>query len=194
MTRLTRLATALAALAAVSAPACGQAAGGDSLAHRQVAIEGTVDASAAYAGGTIFVTTTFGKTIAIDAASGNIRWTYTPPNYSDWAGSYRITNSTPVVDPSGRFVYAAAPDGQVRELDASSGRELWSTAITRLPAREKIASPLTYFHGRIIAVTGGYIGDAPPYQGHVAILDASNGHLISVWNSLCSDRSGLIEP
>ena len=42
----------------------------------------------------------------------------------------------------------------------------------------------------MIAVTGGYIGDAPPYQGHVAVLDAENGALLRVWNSLCSDRSG----
>src|SRR5581483_2710333 len=42
--------------------------------------------------------------------------------------------------------------------------------------------------------TGGYIGDPPPYQGHVAILDAASGKLLHVWNSLCSNRHGLIEP
>lgn len=71
---------------------------------------------------------------------------------------------------------------------------LWSTPITLLPQREKIASSLNYFHGNIIAVTGGYIGDASPYQGHVAILDAATGNLTHVWNSLCSDRHALINP
>ena len=71
---------------------------------------------------------------------------------------------------------------------------MWSTAITTLPEREKIASPLNYDRGRVIAVTGGYIGDAPPYQGHVAILDAASGRLVHVWNSLCSDRHELIDP
>jgi hypothetical protein len=46
----------------------------------------------------------------------------------------------------------------------------------------------------VIATTGGYIGDAPPYQGHVSILDASTGQLLHTWNSLCSDRAGLIDP
>jgi glucose dehydrogenase len=45
-----------------------------SLRRQQVAIDGTVDASASYAGGVFFVTTTYGKTLAIDAASGAIRW------------------------------------------------------------------------------------------------------------------------
>ena len=46
----------------------------------------------------------------------------------------------------------------------------------------------------MIAVTAGYIGDRPPYQGHVAILDSNSGKLLQVWNSLCSDRTGLLDP
>src|SRR6202007_2364639 len=63
-----------------------------------------------------------------------------------------------------------------------------------LAQREKIASPLKFFAGKVIAVTGGYIGDAPPYQGHVAVIDAQSGRLLQVWNSLCSNRAGLIDP
>ena len=57
-----------------------------------------------------------------------------------------------------------------------------------------MASPLKLFQGRVIAVTAGYIGDRPPYQGHVAILDGHSGALLRVWNSLCSNRTGLLEP
>jgi hypothetical protein len=46
----------------------------------------------------------------------------------------------------------------------------------------------------VIAVTGGYIGDQPPYQGHVAILDGGSGKPLQVWNSLCSNRTGLMQP
>jgi hypothetical protein len=46
----------------------------------------------------------------------------------------------------------------------------------------------------VIATTGGYIGDSPPYQGHVAILDAASGLLLHVWNSLCSSLQGLLDP
>jgi outer membrane protein assembly factor BamB len=173
------------------------------LRRQQVALDGTVDASPIYLhgvrvnGGThdvFFVTTTYGKTLAIDADNGAILWRFTPSGYDSWAGSRRITNSTPVADPNREFIYAASPDGHVQKLAVADGRASWSTAITTLPEREKIASPLNYDRGRVIATTGGYIGDAPPYQGHVAVLDAASGRLVHVWNSLCSDRHELIDP
>jgi hypothetical protein len=173
------------------------------LKRQQVALDGTVDASAIYLHGVrttvgthdvFFVTTTYGKTLAIDAGDGTILWRFTPVGYDSWAGSRRITNSTPVADPDRAFIYAASPDGHIQKLAVADGHVVWSTAITKLPAREKIASALNYDRGRVIAVTGGYIGDAPPYQGHVAILDAASGRLLHVWNSLCSNRQELMDP
>jgi len=174
-----------------------------SMRRQQVSLDGTVDASPIYLHGVtvngaahdvFFVTTTYGKTIAIDANDGSILWEFTPPNYSSWAGSYRVTTATPVANPDRSAIYAASPDGKIQKLAVADGRVLWSTAITLLPTREKIASALNFSRGHVIAVTGGYIGDAPPYQGHVALLDAASGSLTRVWNSLCSDRSTLIDP
>jgi hypothetical protein len=174
-----------------------------SLQRRQVALDGTVDASAIYLHGidvkgarhdVFFVTTTYGKTIAIDADQGSVLWAYRPPKLADWEGSRQITTSTPAADPDRNHIYAAAPDGTIQKLAVADGHVLWTTPITRLPAREKIASPLREFRGRIIAVTTGYIGDNPPYQGHVAILDAQSGELLHVWNSLCSGRPRLLVP
>lgn len=187
-----------------SAAAAGiTAANVASLKRRQVKLDGTVDASAIYLHGVtvkgashdvFFVTTSYGKTIALDANAAAILWEYTPPRFSNWVGTAQITNSTPVADPDRQHIYAAAPDGTIQKLAISDGHVLWTTAITLLPKREKIASALKQFRGRIVAVTGGYIGDRPPYQGHVAILDAQSGKLLHVWNSLCSDRAGLIQP
>lgn len=185
------------------APAGITAANLGKLVLRKVELPGTVDASAIYLHavdirGTrhdaIFVTTTYGKTLAIDADSGAILWDYTPASYAGLAGSYRITNSTPVADPDRQFLYAASPDGFIQKLAISDGHVVWRTAITRLPEREKMDSPLKFFRGHVIAVTAGYIGDQPPYQGHVAILDGQSGKLLHVWNSLCSDRTGLMYP
>jgi len=174
-----------------------------SLRRQQVPIDGTVDASAIYLHGArvggathdvLFVTTTYGRTLAVDASDGAILWRYTPSSYGSVAGSSQITTATPVADPDHQFVYAASPDGFIQKLAVDDGHVVWRTAITRLARREKIAAPLAYFGGRIVATTGGYIGDAPPYQGHVAVLDAATGELRHVWNSLCSDRPGLIDP
>jgi hypothetical protein len=121
-------------------------------------------------------------------------WEYTAPSFQALAGTRQITNSTPVADPDRQFIYAASPDGYIQKLAVSDGQPAWRTSITRLPLREKMASPLKFFQGHVIAVTAGYIGDRPPYQGHVAILDGNSGKLLQVWNSLCSNRSGLLEP
>jgi hypothetical protein len=169
----------------------------------QVKLDGTVDASAIYLSDVqingaphdaFFVTTTYGKTIAVNANTGGILWTYTPPGYASWLGTTQITNATPVADPSRQFLYAASPDGHVQKLAVANGNPVWSTAVTMSAQSEKIASALNYFAGRVMAVTDGYVGDAPSYQGHVAILDATSGQLVHVWNSLCSDQHTLIQP
>lgn len=174
-----------------------------SLVRHQVQLDGTVDASAIYLHGVsvkgapadvLFVTTTYGKTIAVDASTSSVLWEYTPSGYDSWAGSRQITNSTPIADPDRQYIYAAAPDGTIQKLAISDGHVVWKTPITLLLSREKIASPLKEFRGRIVAVTGGYIGDQPPYQGHVVIVDAQSGKLLHVWNSLCSEQPGLIDP
>ena len=164
------------------------------LRHRRLTLDGTVDSSPIYVNGKLFVTTTYGRTEAIDAASGRVLWRFTPPTYAQMAGSYRITNATPVADPSGKSIYAAAPDGEIRKLRVSDGKVLWTTAITLDPTHEKITSSLNFSRGLVVATTGGYIGDAPPYQGHVVTMFPSNGRIDHVWNSLCSDRQGLIVP
>jgi hypothetical protein len=46
----------------------------------------------------------------------------------------------------------------------------------------------------VLVPTAGYVGDTPPYQGHIAVLDAKTGAIRKVWNSLCSDRAELLEP
>src|SRR5208337_3125598 len=193
-------------LAGSSAPTVNMGVGADnvgSLMRQQVELDGTADSSPIYLRGVtimgavhdaFFVTTSYGKTIAVDARDGAVLWEYTPPGYEDLAGTYRITNATPVADPDRLFLYAAAPDGAIRKLAIADGSPVWSTAVTRLPRREKIASALNFFKGRVIAATDGYIGDTPPYQGHVAVLDASTGALLHVWNSLNSDSHELLDP
>lgn len=173
------------------------------LRKQQIRLPGTVDSSPIYLHGVsihgaahdaFFVTTTYGITLAIDAANGRILWRYTPRGYSRWAGSPQITTATPVADPSRKWIYAASPDGRIQKLSVVTGRVVWRRVITRLPSHEKIAASLNFESGHVIAVTGGYTGDAPPYQGHVVVIAARSGRLLHVWNSLCSDRHVILVP
>jgi glucose dehydrogenase len=86
------------------------AANVSSLDRQQVHLPGTVDSSAIYLHGVkvggathdaFFVTTTYGITLAIDAASGNILWRWTPPHYSHFVGAPQITTATPTPVASG---------------------------------------------------------------------------------------------
>ncbi len=174
-----------------------------SLRRQQVRLPGTVDASPIYLHGVevggekrdaFFVTTAYGITLAIDAASGRVVWRWRPPGYASWVGTSRITTATPVADPSRRWIYTASPDGRIQKLSVASGRAAWRVRITKLPSREKLGTALDFSGGHVIAATGGYVGDEPPYQGHVVVVSAASGRLLHVWNSLCSGRRRLILP
>ncbi len=177
------------------------------LHHLRVTLPGTVDSSPIYLHSasvdgalheTIVVTTTYGKTLAIDARGGQILWTFTPPGYARWAGTAQITTTSPLVDPDRQFVYAASPNGLIHKLSLADGSEdsvgAWPVSVTRDPTHEKLGAALNIDGSEIVVATSGYFGDAPPYQGHVILIDRSSGRLSSVFNTLCSNRHGLIVP
>ena len=175
------------------------------LRRRRVRLPGTVDSAPIYlhrvdvAGAernVLVMTTTYGRTLAVDAADGRILWTFTPPGYGSWAGSYRITQASPTADSDRAHVFAASPDGRVHRLDLATGRESpgWPVTVTRDPAHEKLTSSFNLVGGRLIVATGGYLGDAPPYQGHVVSLDPSSGRIRAVFNALCSNVRRIQDP
>ncbi len=170
-----------------------------------VNLPGTVDSSPVYlhearvAGAThsvMVVTTTYGKTLALDASSGRVLWTFTPPGYSRWAGGSQITTTSPIADAGGRFVYAASPNGLVHKLSLADGGEAggWPVSVTRDATHEKLAAALNVDGRYVLAATGGYFGDAPPYQGHVVAIDRTSGRIASVFNTLCANRRQIIVP
>ena len=177
------------------------------LTRRRVNLPGTVDSSPIYlhavkvarrVRNVAVLTTTYGRTIAIDPASGKLLWTFTPTGYARWAGTAQITNSSPIADPDRRFVYAASPDGLIHKLRLADGREdaagAWPARVTRDPTREKLAAALNLDGPDLIATTGGYLGDAPTYQGHAVLIGRATGRVLRVFNTLCANRHVLIVP
>jgi hypothetical protein len=174
---------------------------------RRVKLPGTVDSSAIELHGVAvrghrhdvaIVTTTYGRTVALDPGTGRLLWVFTPRDIGAYEGSAQITTASPVADPDRRFVYAASPDGRIHKLSVSTGGEVhaggWPASVTFDATHEKIASALNITGSSVVVTTGGYIGDAPPYQGHVVMIDRGSGRITAVWNSLCSDRHALIVP
>jgi PQQ-like domain len=177
------------------------------LSDRSVSLPGTVDSSPIYLHDVIVghrthdvvvVTTSYGRTVAVDAGSGRLLWTFTPTAYATWAGSAEITNASPIADPDRHFVYAASPNGLIHKLDVANGREdaagAWPARVTRDPTREKLGSALNIDGSDVIATTSGYLGDTPTYQGHLALIARSTGKVVRVFNTLCADRHTVIQP
>jgi outer membrane protein assembly factor BamB len=176
------------------------------LQRQEVELAGTVDSSPLYAraatvGGGVHdvfvVETTYGKAYAIDADSGGILWEFTPDGYSSWAGTYQFTTASPALDLVRKFVYTVSPDGLIHKLSLATGTEVksdeWPARVTLAPAHEKVTSPLGLWGTRLVATTSSF-GDAPPYQGHVVVIDRDSGRIDHVWNALCSDRHELMDP
>jgi hypothetical protein len=177
------------------------------LQRRVVQVSGVADSSAVELHGivvggrrrdAIFITTTYGRTLAIAPNTGQTLWQYTPSDIGSYQGSAQITTATPVIDPNRLYLYAASPDGLIHKLAIATGREVrsghWPVRVTYDPPREKIAGALNITGTSVVAVTGGYFGDQPPYQGHVVMINRATGQITHVWNADCSNRRELIDP
>jgi outer membrane protein assembly factor BamB len=140
----------------------------------------------------IFVTTSYGNTVAIDPGTGAKLWTFVPHGVNQSPGNPQVTTASPTADPNRRYIYTASPNGVIHKLSVATGQQVWARSITFDPVHEKIASSLNVSGPYVVAVTGGYIGDIPPYDGHVVTIDRSNGDIAHVWNSECSNRHLLI--
>jgi lipoprotein-anchoring transpeptidase ErfK/SrfK len=197
------------------APTKITAANVGSMVRTQVKVSAPIDAGLIYLKGVrvngaardvFFGTTNLGRTVAIDANEGKVLWEYASPGFDEAAAATsvappggriavrQISNSTPVADDNRQFIYAAGADGKVVKLAIADGKAVWSTAVTKAPNTEKMDSPLNFVNGKVLVPTAGYVGDQPPYQGHVVVLNAQTGALEKVWNSLCSDRAELLDP
>jgi hypothetical protein len=172
---------------------------------RTVALPGTADNSAVYlhrvvVGGAshdvAIVTTTYGITLAIDADNGRILWRFVPRGIAAWRGSSQITTASPIVGPGRTDVYATSPNGLVHKLAIADGREQpgWPVRITPAPQTEKLTASLNVAGADLLATTGGYFGDAPPYVGHIVAIALASGHVEHVFYALCANRARIIDP
>jgi len=147
-----------------------------------------------------FVTTTAGDLVAIDLHTGAQVWTI-----SFGPGTCKVNNGTkvcfttssPVVDPSGGFVYSYGLDGKIHKVAMGTGVENttapWPVVATLKPFDEKGSSALALVtaannHTYLYATNAGYPGDGGDYQGHVTAIDLTSGSS-KVFNSLCSNQT-----
>ena len=102
------------------------------LRHVTVSLQGTVDSSPIYLHGAlvdgashdlVVVTTTYGRTLAIDAEAGTSCGPSRRRAMENGPAAPRITTASPLFDPDRQFVYAASPNGLVHKLSLANGQE-----------------------------------------------------------------------
>src|SRR3984957_6727592 len=137
-----------------------------------------------------YVTTKNGWIVALDAYFGTILWSAQPANNGN------ITMSSPAIDPSLAFVYSSGLDGYLHKYAVGTGVEItgngWPELMTLKPTVEKDGTAVTIAvvgsTSYLYMGTGGYIGDAGDYQGHITAINLNTGTQ-NVFNTLCSNQS-----
>ena len=177
------------------------------LTPQVITLPGVVDSSPLYlrdvtvrgtAHDVYVVDTAYGRTLAVDADTGAVLWQFVPQGISAWEGSLEITTSSPVVDPSLRYVYTASPEGKVHKLQLANGHEVrgrWPVTVTFDPTKEKISSSLEVYGPYVLAALAGLsqkIGLPYPRVGHLVEIDRQTGAVAHVFNTLCSRRTTII--
>ena len=137
----------------------------------------------------LIMTTVYGATFAVDAASGEQVW------IQRTAGPAPIVEAAPAIDPGRLFVYGAGVDGKVHKYNVADGNEVvdavWPEIVTLKPGVEKMSSALSFAtaadgHTYLYATTSNFAYDRGDYQGHVTAIDLASGAQ-RVFNMLCSD-------
>jgi outer membrane protein assembly factor BamB len=151
-------------------------------------LPGPVDSAPVYGDHRLYLTLTNGGTVAVDADSGRLLWAAT-------TRGPRFTTSSPVLDPSGAWVYSYGLDGSVHRYAAATGREDrsggWPVRVTAMPNDEKGSSALNLADGRLYATMSGYPSDGGHYEGHLVVIDLETGRA-TIFNALCSNLRALL--
>jgi alcohol dehydrogenase (cytochrome c) len=124
-------------------------------------------------GRTMYYTTDTDAVVAVGAATGRLKWSYTP-DVNFFAGP-QVGTVEPVnrgVAAGAGRVYAVTYDDRLFALDAGSGRLLWSIRVGNPALGFAEDSPPAYWQGEVIL--GGPAGDND-LRGFVAAFDARTG-------------------
>ena len=124
-------------------------------------------------GRTMYYDTGTDRVFAVDAATGKVRWTYSPP--VDFLAGPGLEIGEPVsrgVTYGAGQIYLTTADDKLIALDAKTGKPRWKTQVVDPEKGNTMNSPGAFFDGELIV--GGPAGDAG-LRGFVAAYDARTG-------------------
>ena len=142
----------------------------------QIADTGEQEAAPIIVGGTMYVSTPHNSVLALDPATGALKWdaSYTPSAVLDFAVNRGVSIA------NGK-VFIATQDCHVRALDATTGKQLWSTVGCSLQANNWY-SMATYVYNKmlLVGVAGGDFGG----NGSVQAFSVDDGKKLWQWDTI----------
>lgn len=125
--------------------------------------------------GVMYVTSAYSRVFALDAATGQLRWSYDPrvAPATDARGCCDVPNRGVAVW-KGR-VYVGAFDGRLIALDARTGTPVWSVQTTDPAMAYTITGAPRVIKGKVII---GNAGGEFATRGYISAYDAGTGRLV----------------
>jgi quinohemoprotein ethanol dehydrogenase len=133
-----------------------------------------VEATPLVADGRLYVTSTWSRVFAFDAATGKRLWTFDPEVPRDWLrqGCCKAVNRGVALWKD--KVYVGAFDGRLIALDAKTGKPVWTADTTGHKPLYTITGAPRVVKGKVIIGNGG--GDFG-VRGYISAYDAETGAL-----------------
>jgi glucose dehydrogenase len=149
---------------------------------------GSMESNPVAVDGVLYTTNApLGAVFAIDGATGNILWSWTP----SYAGEI-LNNGTPFSPGSGGRragvavgegkVFVGLPDGRLIALDQVTGTQLWENNVGSYKSNDKISSAPIYVNGMVLVGDGS--GDSGGASPSLQAFRAGNGARIWSWSPI----------
>jgi len=151
---------------------------------------GSMESNPVAVDGVLYTTNApLGQVFAIDAATGNIIWTWTP----SYAGEVLNNGSIFTPGSGGRrpgvavgegLVFVGLPDGRLVAINQVTGTQAWETAVGSYKNNAKISSAPVYVNGLVLAGDGS--GDSGGNSPSLQAFRAQNGARVWSWSPIPS--------
>lgn len=133
--------------------------------------------------GVLYATTSTDEVYAFDAATGKVRWKYTPQvdfTLSTGVGGYGVVNNRGVSVADGK-VYLLTYDGKLKGVSASTGEELFSSQVLDPSTGAYENMQPQVYDGKVYV---GSSGSDQGVRGFVAAYDGKTGKQLWRWYSI----------
>jgi alcohol dehydrogenase (cytochrome c)/quinohemoprotein ethanol dehydrogenase len=140
--------------------------------------------------GVMYFTSAWSKVFALNAATGDLIWSYDPKVPGDWAVNACCDVVNRGVAAWNGKVFVGTLDGRLVALDAANGHRVWETLTVDRSFRYTITGAPRVAKGKVIIGNGG--GEFG-VRGYVTAYDSETGKLVWRFYTVPGDPSKLFE-